>query len=104
MQGRRPGKARELKASSVNEYLSILSAMFNLAVKWGHVLRHTFGMALAAAGVDLDTIRRLMGHTDIKMTMRYLHAAPNRMQGAVQNLPFGKPIAQNLDSRAEVKG
>ncbi|MSS72987.1 MAG: hypothetical protein EXS64_16065 [Candidatus Latescibacteria bacterium] len=64
-----------------------------------HLLRHTFGTALAAAGVDLDTIRRLMGHTDIHMTMRYLHAAPDRMQGAVQTLPFGRPIAQNLDSQ-----
>jgi len=65
-----------------------------------HLLRHTFETALAANGVDLDTIRRLMGHTDIKMTLRYLHAAPDRMKGAVENLPFGRPIAQNLDSRA----
>ena len=39
--------------------------------------------------MDLDTIRRLMGHTDIHMTMRYLHAAPDRMKSAVENLPFG---------------
>ncbi|OGG47814.1 MAG: hypothetical protein A3F84_12795 [Candidatus Handelsmanbacteria bacterium RIFCSPLOWO2_12_FULL_64_10] len=65
-----------------------------------HLLRHTFGTTLAASGVDLDTIRRLMGHTDITMTMRYLHSAPNRLAGAVENLPFGRPIAQNLDSRA----
>jgi|GEM_PF-786800 len=66
-----------------------------------HLLRHTFGTTLAAAGVDLDTIRRLMGHTDITMTMRYLHAAPNRLAGAVETLPFGRLIAQNLDSRAD---
>ncbi|MBI2950965.1 tyrosine-type recombinase/integrase, partial [bacterium] len=63
-----------------------------------HLLRHTFGTALAANGVDLDTIRRLMGHTDIHMTMRYLHAAPDRLKGAVETLAFGRPIAQNLDS------
>jgi integrase len=68
-----------------------------------HLLRHTFGTTLAAAGVDLDTIRRLMGHTDIKMTMRYLHAAPDRMKGAVDRLPFGRSIAQDLDSRADGK-
>jgi len=65
-----------------------------------HLLRHTFGTALVAGGVDLDTVRRLMGHTDIKMTMRYLHAAPDRLKGAVETLPFGRPIAQNLDSRS----
>ncbi|MSS73186.1 MAG: site-specific integrase [Candidatus Latescibacteria bacterium] len=64
-----------------------------------HLLRHTFGTHLAAAGVDLVAIQRLMGHRDIKMTMRYLHAAPDRMKGAVENLAFGRPIAQNLDSQ-----
>jgi len=66
-----------------------------------HLLRHTFGTALAANGVDIETIRRLMGHADIHMTMRYLHAAPDRMKGAVETLAFGRPIAQNLDSRAD---
>ena len=65
-----------------------------------HLLRHTFGTALAANGVDLDTIRRLIGHTDIKMTMRYLHAAPNRMQRAVETLSFGGPMVQDLDNLA----
>jgi len=64
-----------------------------------HLLRHTFGTALAAAGVDVVTIQRLMGHADVKMTMRYLHAAPDRMRGAVETLAFGRPVAQNLDSR-----
>ena len=66
-----------------------------------HLLRHTFGTHLAANGVDVVAIQRLMGHTDVKMTMRYLHAAPDRMKGAVETLPFGRPIAQNLDSRAD---
>ena len=69
-----------------------------------HLLRHTFGTALVAGGVDLDTVRRLMGHTDIHMTMRYLHAAPDRMAGAVENLPFGRPIAQDLDSQNRTGG
>ncbi len=69
-----------------------------------HLLRHTFGTHLAANGVDVVAIQRLMGHTDITMTMRYLHAAPNRMKGAVETLPFGRPIAQNLDSRENEQG
>ena len=64
-----------------------------------HLLRHTFGTTLAGNGVDLDTIRRLMGHADIHMTMRYLHAAPDRLKGAVETLPFGGVTAQNLDIR-----
>ena len=64
-----------------------------------HLLRHTFGTTLAAAGVDLDTIRRLMGHTDIHMTMRYLHAAPDRMKGAVENLPFGHYLVTGAEEK-----
>jgi len=66
-----------------------------------HLLRHTFGTTLAAAGVDLDAIRRLMGHTDIHMTMRYLHAAPDRMKGVVDRLPFGRAHGQDLVTQAD---
>jgi integrase len=51
-----------------------------------HTLRHTFGTQLAANGVDVRTIQELMGHTNIATTMKYLHAAPSRMQKAVENL------------------
>ncbi|MBI2951236.1 site-specific integrase [bacterium] len=51
-----------------------------------HDMRHTFGTTLAESGVDVVTIQRLMGHRDIKTTMVYLHAAPNRMQWAVEHL------------------
>lgn len=36
-----------------------------------HTLRHTFGSQLANNGVDIYTIKNLMNHSDIKMTMRY---------------------------------
>ena len=51
-----------------------------------HDLRHTFGTTLAANGVDLRSIQELMGHSNIRTTMQYLHAVPNRMKGAVETL------------------
>ena len=51
-----------------------------------HDMRHTFGTTLAAKGEDVRTIQELMGHKDLKTTMIYLHAAPNRMRAAVENL------------------
>ena len=36
-----------------------------------HQFRHTFACKLAEADVSLFKIQRLMGHSDIKMTMRY---------------------------------
>lgn len=42
-------------------------------LRW-HDLRHTFGSTLAASGIDLVTIKAVMGHSDLKTTERYLHA------------------------------
>jgi integrase/recombinase XerD len=41
-----------------------------------HALRHTFGTALAEAGVDLAVMQALLGHAHIDTTARYVHLAP----------------------------
>jgi integrase len=51
-----------------------------------HDLRHTFGTRLGMAGVDIKTIQELMGHKDIKMTMRYSHPTPEHKRKAVEIL------------------
>ena len=45
-----------------------------------HALRHTFGTALAEAGVDLAVMQALLGHTHIDTTARYVHVAPVRVK------------------------
>jgi integrase len=41
-----------------------------------HTFRHTFASHLLLADYDLQTIQRLLGHTDIKTTMIYLQTVP----------------------------
>ena len=51
-----------------------------------HDLRHTFASHLTMKGVDLRTVAKLLGHRDIKVTMRYAHLAPEHLQAAVDAL------------------
>lgn len=54
-----------------------------------HTLRHTFASHLVMQGVDLPTVKKLMGHSDIQTTMIYAHLAPDHLASAVEKLPFG---------------
>ena len=51
-----------------------------------HDLRHTFASHLVMKGVDIRTVANLMGHKDIRVTMRYSHLAPDHLQAAVDVL------------------
>ena len=54
-----------------------------------HTLRHTFASWLAMQGQTILTIRDLMGHKSIEMTLRYAHLCPDQKRDAVMRLAEG---------------
>lgn len=53
-----------------------------------HTLRHTFASHLVMGGIDLPTVKKLMGHSDIETTMIYSHLADEHIDKAVEKLEF----------------
>ncbi|MFT2112161.1 tyrosine-type recombinase/integrase [Marinomonas sp. 2405UD68-3] len=53
-----------------------------------HVLRHSFASHFMMNGGNILTLQRALGHSDIRMTMRYSHLAPDHLQDAVTLNPI----------------
>lgn len=49
-----------------------------------HDLRHTFASNYMMNGGNVFDLQKLLGHTDIKMTMRYAHFTPDHLQGSIK--------------------
>jgi integrase len=62
-----------------------------------HSLRHTFGTRLGEAGTDAFTIMKLMGHSTITISQRYVHPSPEAVE-----LAFERLTALNLKRAATV--
>ncbi|MBI1805090.1 MAG: site-specific integrase [Ignavibacteriae bacterium] len=59
-----------------------------------HRLRHTFASQLVGSGVSLKATQELLGHSDIRMTMRYAHLAPSALREAV--LVLDQPVLEGV--------
>jgi integrase len=53
-----------------------------------HVARHTFGTLLADITANPYLIMELMGHSDIKTSMIYIHQSEQRLKKQLQNVKW----------------
>lgn len=72
------GRIKKLESSWGNVLKKAKLAEFT----W-HDLRHNFASRLVMVGVDLNTVRELLGHGSLTMTLRYAHLSPDKMASAV---------------------
>lgn len=73
-----------------------------------HTMRHTAATSMLRNGVDVETVRVLMGHHDLRQTQRYCHVSSSSLRDAVESLQLRKPspgsIATPPDQEAHDAG
>ena len=47
-------------------------------------LRHTIATRMVEAGVDLVALKEILGHSDIRVTMRYVHPTQTYQDKAME--------------------
>jgi len=85
-EGRTPG--RHMHNRSVQESVRMVYNKAGLGDKTQkvHALRHSFATHMLDSGVDIHTIKQLLGHSKIETTMVYLHLQTSKRNMLVSPL------------------
>jgi integrase len=68
-------------------------------VTW-HMFRHTFASRLTRSGVDIVTVKDLLGHANISVTLRYAHSNDDAKRRAVERLSTSDKVVTIVPRRA----
>ena len=77
-----PHRGQPLTAAGLRRVFRYHRQISGVAAGHPHALRHSFGTALAEAGVDLPVLQALMGHDHADSSAAYIHLAPAHVRAA----------------------
>ena len=77
-----PHRGRPLSAEGLRRVFRYHRGKAGVPAGHPHALRHTFGTALAEAGVDLSVMQALMGHDHVDSAAAYIHLSPAHVRRA----------------------
>ena len=61
-----------------------------------HDLRHHFASWFVMRRASLQALRAILGHADIKMTLKYAHLSPEHLRGAIAKTERGAQIGSEI--------
>ncbi|HEV7208285.1 MAG TPA: tyrosine-type recombinase/integrase [Mycobacteriales bacterium] len=80
--GKGSHRGRPLTPAGLRTVFRYHRARAGVPVGHPHALRHSFGTALAEAGVDLAVLQALMGHDRVDSSAAYIHLAPTHVRAS----------------------
>lgn len=86
-----------LSHSSCTKKIKALGKKLEIQNIGWHKIRHTFASHLANAGVAIQQIQSLLGHSDIKTTMRYAHISSASLIEAISKLQQDNNFGPHMD-------
>lgn len=91
-------------AEAVRRMLGLACERAGLPRVTTHGLRHTFATTMAEAGVPIPTLQKILGHQDVKTTMRYASHAPDSAElRAMERLAeFHRPSDSTTSSASRI--
>jgi len=100
---------RSFSPEQLNRELRDACARAGIRGITSHKLRHTFASHLAAAGASMKAIQELLGHSDLKVTMRYAHLSHSSLKATIgllerSSAALGQPVGNAVTTSEFVPG
>tara|TARA_R110002072_G_scaffold128623_10_gene266474 strand:+ start:8511 stop:9719 length:1209 start_codon:yes stop_codon:yes gene_type:complete len=82
----RDGGRRPLNSETARLTLNRAYEAAGLDFRGWHALRHSFASQLVSGGASIRVAQKLLGHSDVKTTERYVHVASEELFSSVERL------------------